>query len=313
MHEFVPYQDIYAARNGDGPCRFDNTRLSDYGKCARFFRFRHCYGWSPDRTAAPLSFGGAMHKALEDYYKLFFFGDGRPYDPMVLAKTAWESFRDHYEAEIPISMQQEPRTSDKAFEILKAYAKQYAREEFTIERPEHIEIGFSAPLPDCEDVLIGRCDAVVKHPNLGYAILEHKTAHAMGKPFLAMFRPNNQVSGYIYGARFDFPKVYGALINGIQVAKTKGDLLRVPTSRTDAELVDYAQQIVWKIKRIREDKCWNQETTSCTYYGKCTFHDICFSGKPLSVWEERREDPPGGFTVDFWEPWKVEGHDLDEA
>ena len=46
---------------------YDNTRLSDFKDCPRYYFLRHVLGWTVDygRTAAPLIFGGAWHEGLD--------------------------------------------------------------------------------------------------------------------------------------------------------------------------------------------------------------------------------------------------------
>lgn len=43
----------------------DNTQVSDYRRCPRYFYFRHELGWVPDTTKAALAFGGSWHRAMD--------------------------------------------------------------------------------------------------------------------------------------------------------------------------------------------------------------------------------------------------------
>lgn len=45
---------------------YDNTRLSDYKRCPRFFFFRHVMHWvSTGERRLPLIFGGAWHTEMD--------------------------------------------------------------------------------------------------------------------------------------------------------------------------------------------------------------------------------------------------------
>ena len=45
---------------------YDNTRLSDYKRCPRFYYFRHIRDWvSIGERRAPLVFGSAWHSAMD--------------------------------------------------------------------------------------------------------------------------------------------------------------------------------------------------------------------------------------------------------
>lgn len=276
---------------------FDNVMLTAYDRCPRFFWFRHVAGWTKPEAALPLEFGKAWHAALDYIYTCRM--EGR--EPIL--ERAQEVLAQAYDEAVPPAYQLPPRTTEHGHKMLRAYLEHYPTEPFRVLK---VEVGFCVPLPLGDAQLIGRIDGIIEHESYGLCILEHKTTSVMGTTYLRTFRPNNQVTGYIYAAQFYEPKLRRAIVNIAQVAKTRMEFARVPTSRTDAELEDFARQIAWKVERIWEDDCWVMNTTSCSYYGKCMYHDLCFAGYTIEHWAERlvSGEPPDGYVEDVWHPYE---------
>lgn len=44
---------------------YDNSRISDFRRCPRYYLFRHIYDWAPDTKAIALTFGSSWHAAMD--------------------------------------------------------------------------------------------------------------------------------------------------------------------------------------------------------------------------------------------------------
>jgi hypothetical protein len=99
------------------------------------------------------------------------------------------------------------------------------------------------------------------------------------------FKPNNQVSGYIWAAGvLSGKQVQGALINAMCVTKSgKIDFRREITTRTPYDLSIWARDVQATcslIRRAERTGEWPRFTKNCTMYGRCEFHDVHVKGDP---------------------------------
>src|SRR5688572_16229077 len=105
---------------------YDNTRISDYKNCPRFFYLRHVRDLVPFSTALPLVFGLAWHDAMDVVWTEV--KNGKADDQIVPIATAqfvhtWKEQGLPY----PLTMDQQenftPRTPAIASEMLYGYLR----------------------------------------------------------------------------------------------------------------------------------------------------------------------------------------------
>ncbi|HEY6022442.1 MAG TPA: PD-(D/E)XK nuclease family protein [Candidatus Paceibacterota bacterium] len=271
----------------------DNFALTMFQSCPSKYNLRIRQGWTTRRKSAALGFGGAFHEGLATWYKT---GD---------AVGAVEALINAYPGEMPID---DWRTKEKCVKTLIEYMHNYPSEQFGIvQLPSGpmIEVNFTLPLgtylpcDDCwmadvsapTDMVCSNCngpkelieyggifDGVVEFNRQLY-IFEHKTTSQLGDYYFDQFRPNNQVTGYVWaGGLLSGQRVGGAIINAIGMYKVGATKFRRQvTARSAEDIARWINDVHYtcvRIKQCERDDHWPMHTTACTMYGKCEFHMV---------------------------------------
>lgn len=311
---------------------YDNTRLSAFKKCPRYYYFRHIRHWAPEKASAPLIFGGAWHMAMETIWPMLVSGA----DKKDIIKAAFKAFIDEWTLRgmphpdhMDYEMEKElaPRTPGVAFEMIIDYVTNRAPkvkdlELISVERP------FIVPLAADDDsrFYVGKIDKVVLQRKKVRAI-EHKTTTAYKKDggfrgtFVDGFSPNSQVDGYLYALHMLWPgQVQGVWVDAALVHRTETAFLFIPVEKPQDQLNSWLWETNYWIDQIQAHKAaleecssedpflaaFPKQTGSCQDFNKnCEYHDICrFKANPLQMTE-----PPAGFHEEFWDPLKETGAD----
>lgn len=258
--------------------------------CPSLYFLRFKQGWAPRRKSAALGFGGGVHLGLGSFYE----NEGLPMEKRL--QLAVKAMADGW---VPGPVD-DYRTLEKAVEVMVLYAKQYPRENFNlVQGPSGplVEVVFTLPLTiggtqlfcdDGEPIEYGGIfDGLVDSggPAAQHYVLEHKTTSRLGPTYMYQFKPNNQVSGYIWAAgQLSGKKIAGALVNAICVTSGgKVEFRREITTRTEYDLEVWAKDVQTTCSMIRDAERtgkWPRFTKSCTMYGKCEFHDVHTKGDP---------------------------------
>jgi hypothetical protein len=309
----------------------DNTMLTDYRKCPRYFYLRHVRDWTAIETRRPLIFGSAWHAAMGIIWQ----GYGKTDDRKLLA-LAFEAFMQKWieeggPAELSLIQQEEwnPRTPAVAAEMLHNYISERAS---MLSRIKMIssEQPFAVPIfADRDDVwLIGRKDQRVLHLNTKETLLiEHKTTTSYKKDggfksdFLDSFSPNSQLESYLYADATGEKKpakavwVDAALVHKSVHDKFKFIPISYATEAMDAfvwETRDWAMRILSEIERLAvgdQSKATHmtafpKNDWSCMgKYGACQFLSVCRSIPNPA----KQKSPPEGFVAEHWEPFDTLG------
>lgn len=309
----------------------DNTKLTDYRKCPRYYYLRHIRGWTSSAERPPIIFGAAWHAAMSviwrDYGKL---------SEDKLLKLAYQAFTAKWiEEGGPANMdlatieEWEPRTPMVAAEMLINYLHDRAP---MLARIKHLsaEQPFAVPIfADRDDVwLIGRKDQRVTH-NGETLLIEHKTTTSYKKEggfrseFTDSFSPNSQLETYLYADRVGEKKPAAAIwVDAALVHKQVHDKFKfIPISfATEAmeaflwETRDWTMRILSEHERLDERAAFKathmtafpKNDISCMgRYGPCQFLEVCRSiPNPAKL-----REPPQGYKLEFWEPFDVLGLD----
>ena len=310
---------------------YDNSRISDFKRCPRYFLYRHGYDWTPVIKAVPLIFGSSWHSGMDVVWTNHAavkkdFGD--------IAKAAYEAFiktwvengMNHPE-EMSIDDIEElgARTPQNAQEMLYEYidARQQLFKEPSFELLA-IEEPFAVPLDPNDDSLwyVGRLDkqfAYRRHVIAG----EHKTSSAYKKDgffrndFVDSFNPNSQIDGYNYRMRMKYgEKSQGVWIDAALVHKTVHDGFKlIPINPQDQQIDAFLWEAHYWIDQIEAHKAILKErseldtpylaafpknTSSCSNYGGCPFADICrTTPNPAKL----KGVPPLGYKLEHWSPF----------
>lgn len=245
-----------------------------------------------------LTFGKAIHKALEHWYTLpqamrklskaeAEAADGLPIG--VGNSCALGSIAAFCEAAAPLRAldADNKRSLENGVKILKAYFTKYLDDGLEIVSDQHgpmVERRVSFIIYEDESVVIeyfGTIDMVVKNLYSGHIMVaDHKTTSALGAQFYNRIKPNHQYSGYLKGARESLGiDTWLFMVNGIQVAKTKSEFARQITERTEEDFNELRNAVVQAVKHFLD--CYNSgvypqySPNPCTNYGSCTFLDVC--------------------------------------
>lgn len=260
---------------------FDSSSLGTYISCPRKYYWRYVRHLLPrGYKSAPLDFGTAIHEALRIWYTT--------HD----AEEAISTFHDLWDERL----EDNKRTHEKGIELLSGYFKKYERETFTwISEPETVfKLDFYG------NTFVGRFDGVIDFQGLPL-IIDHKTATRMGSSYFYKFRPDMQMSAYVWAARQLFgDEIAGALINVLYFTTKKMGYFRSIVERQDWEIqefLDVASRNIEEIKsKDREDHMdWEPRWAYCQHWSTCMFRDLCTEKNPEPLVQSM-------YRVDEWDP-----------
>jgi len=326
-----PIPDTYALEI-DKLRLYDNTRLSDFRRCPRFFFFRHIMGWvmSGERRA-PLVFGGAWHAAMDILWGSVAEGETRK---QTLASSYaafvayWTENGMPHPSEIDLALAEEmsPRTPMNAKEMLEGYYDKRFRSIREVEILE-IERPFAVPLTPDDPTLfyIGRIDKVVKPSPSSVRGIEHKTTtsmrlqnkvHKISGLFAESFSPNSQVDGYLYALHLLFPEEKGVdvWVDAALVHKVGEDFMFIPVDRQIQHLDSWLWEVHYWVDSIERQKenlatassedrylaAFPKDTRSCFDFNTaCPYLGLCKARSNPLTWGA---EAPGGYKEEKWDP-----------
>jgi hypothetical protein len=313
---------------------YDNTRLSAFRKCPRYYYYRHVRHWEAIDTKVALSFGKAWHAAMEYVWPAIIAGTEKR-DIMKTAMLYWTKawVEDGHPAKLTLAQEQEyaPRTPSTALEMLVDYIDQRYRriselEIISVEKP------FVVPLDPDDDKLfyIGKMDKVVREKTGRRKVrsIEHKTTTAYKKDgkfkqsFLDSFSPNAQIDGYIYALHMTYPgEVSGVWIDGALVHRNETGFTMIPVEKikaaTDMWLwstrywIDQIEANTEHLKNLSPDDpymaAFPQRTESCWDFNSACEHLLTCKAWPNPMGKA----VPSGFREHKWDPLEfVDASDL---
>jgi hypothetical protein len=239
--------------------------------CPAKYDLRIRQHWSSRKKSAALGFGGALHEGLAAWYRT---------KDRAKAITA---IHDSWPQNVPID---DWRTKEKCISVFMAYVKEYPEETFqVVGAPDNpmVECTFTLDtglcLDDGEAIEYGGIfDGLVEYSGSVY-VLEHKSTSQLGSYYFDQFKPNNQVTGYVWAAGLlSGKRVGGAIINALGIYKSSPTKLeRQITTRSDASIMEWLTNLKNSCEMIKERErtgYWPMYTGSCTMYGKCEYHDV---------------------------------------
>jgi len=309
----------------------DNTMIQSYRECNRKYYIRHQLDLTVDSLKIDLIFGLAWHEALATLWPEL----QKKTERGIAVKKAFLSFSNCWIREgLPSPMPPEnyQPITDRwpiknpfvALEMLGNYAEQ--RGVFIVQCTDlEVEKPFAVPLglevAGEEVFYIGRLDKIVKHPQHGRLVVEHKTTgwYAKDKGFredyINSFSPNSQVDGYAFAAHSLYADTNGVWIDAALCHKTVHDKFKfIPIDRSfgllDAWLQEtraIATRLLTGVNDVNhaDDASiyWNfpKNTTSCHMYSGCSFRDLCrYIPSPANI-----KRTPAGYKVEKWEPFDL--------
>lgn len=284
---------------------FDNSMLSNYKRCPRYFYHRNVEHLVASGETFELDykaqFGVACHNAWDEW-----FGNKGEEAMNNAFLTHWLPF----EGKDPRGI----RSVERGLAMLDKYRKLYPIESDPF-KIRHIEVGFSCVLGDF--IYCGRMDKVAEWVAPGFEgiiIIDHKTSAAKG--YLTL-KPNAALDGYIWGAsQIVGDNVVGAYLDQVYLYKTKFDFIRELTTRTQKEIelwqieaLDWMNQIQIRLN-MGTDIYWPRNTSACRNFGRdCEYKTLCCC-KDDGMRVALKNDY---YMVDEWSPYPDDGEDNEES
>lgn len=284
--------------------KIDNFALTMHQTCPAKYQLRMHEGWTAKRRSGALGFGGALHAGIAEWYRT-----GKIEAAVVAISEGWPE---------GISVD-DFRTKEKCVTTMLEYVKKYPSEPFQIigapenpliEVPFTLELGLSLShcqecdynnaleeegwqLRDCKNCgrqlepleYGGILDGGINFSGQMF-VFEHKSTTQLGSQYFNQFKPNNQISGYIWaGGLLSGMPVAGAMVNAIGIYKASPTKFeRSITARSPQGIESWkrnVQSVCNEIKSHERTGYWPQRTGSCTQYGLCEYHSVHTLENPL--------------------------------
>ena len=292
------------------PSVIDSTIISSFSDCPLKCYREYFLGLSSDKPSVHLHAGGAFARAIEAVRR-FYYEDGLPVaECLEQGFIAYTRYWGDYE-----SPEGSPKSFERMWRAVEYYFQEYPLDSDPIQpyRMEGgklgIEFSFAIPLPvenpDTADPITfaGRADMLGYYNNL-IAIIDEKTASALGASWANQWKLRGQFLGYTWAAKqFGIP-VSASIIRGVGILKTKFTTVEVFQQYPDHLVNRWYTSMLSKVIMMTEYYKASQEhgekvfpmsfSTACTNYGGCFFSDLCQSREP-EAWY-------GDFAVRHWNP-----------
>lgn len=302
----------------------DSTKIQTFLECPRKYFYEYMLGWRRRSGNLHLNFGSAIHSAMEHFNHLrkqngkgYRLTDQDIADAVIIFTHEYRE--NHPEDEDEWNKPKDLETGKLA---IVAYAEEYDRKDSNEEVlfPETTGV----VLIDVERVVHFKCD-IIAEDDRGIFARDYKTAQRKSDLWAMDFELRIQIGTYIHAARCMFPDrvndVWGLEVRGIFLYKAmnkdrkygKVDFWDVPIRKDPSMMEVWRQSMVrWTDTLFKEmellQECDAEEpvlrafpmnTTSCTNYGGCPYHDFC------TVWPNplsRCQKVPMDYEVRFWDP-----------
>ena len=233
-------------------------------------------GVRPKTESTALMFGSALHSGLEAFYASE--ASKRDFDAVIDAFVARAAATKL--VELP---EDDKRSIKNGKKILAAYWKTYSDDPWVTvfdKTGPLVERSFEYKADYYEGLYIhGQIDAILRNTETGeVVVVDHKTSSSLGTDFMNRIKPNLQFSAYAWAANKMGLKVSRVMVNGIQVAKTKTDLVRVFTERTVADFKEM-EETFFEARRLYDYSAtynvWPLNSLACSNWGGCPYKEVC--------------------------------------
>jgi len=273
----------------------------------------------PREPSPALTFGTAIHKALEIYYSasreeralvpnfkenIMLMCHGQTLEDES-SSILYRATRGFIESAGPLASlaDSDKRSLHNGGWLLGEYFE--ARQHDPYEVLHHdgeplVECGFETTLvekPGLTINLFGTVDAVMENKATGQIVVcDHKTSSVVGNDFYNRTKPNHQYTAYIHLAQQCLGLTTdNFMINCFQVkaqpktSRGKGpDFLHLITKRTQRDIEDFTKTVEYYVRQyiswVEQDFFPYGPVDACANYGRCTYLDVC------SIPEEIKEN-----------------------
>jgi|SRR5215467_817268 len=271
----------------------DSSSLNDFKICPRRYYLSIVYGFQPAQESVHLTFGIALHRAVELYWTYRLDRQMPHRDAMV------EVVRETLKATWDYNLNRPWQSDDKAFKIKNRYTLvrtivwyldkyqndpvQVVRvgndDRLAVELPFRLGTGYKSATTGEEFVLCGRLDRIGELNGARYVTDVKSTGHTLSEYWFAKFTPDNQFTIYTIAARSVFGvDTTGILVDACQVVQSFSEFQRGVVSRSDEQLNRWHHDLAFFLEQLEKcayDDDWPQNDSACGMYGGCPFRQVC--------------------------------------
>lgn len=275
------------------------SMLHKFKSCAQYYdwRYNHLLKKTATGDGKKMHFGTTIHDGIAEWYKTR--------DVVSAIKMVQKRG-----TELALPEDDKTYSVERAREVMFQYIERYKDNDVEVnmvEMPFMIEIsmdGYDDPTPF---LFAGTIDGVCTVDGAPY-LLEHKTTGRMSGSYINSFKPNDQVTGYIWALRqyVENPPA-SAYINIVHLLTNETNFIRTITNR-ESWIVDRFEvelrEVVDDIRRRARRGIWYKDTTQCTNYGECAYRTLCNTAPeftPNFIEAEYSPELPGDLRVFFGE------------
>lgn len=272
---------------------WDNTCMSWLQDCPRKYQLSMIEGWHVKKIDVKLLFGQLLHKALEiyDHHK----AAGRDHDGATRESLRFCLFAGR---EL-LTYDDNTRTRFTLCRSVVWYLDQFKDDPaktviFKNGKPA-VELSFRAALPmtnpDGDSYLwCGHIDRLVDTGMDSRMVSDRKTTgYNLDESYFDQYVHDNQMTGYIFGAKSVVPKDEGeeyaisfAMIDAVETKVNFNRFARSFVQRTPSQVEEWIENTLWWIKqaeRFAESNFWPTNRQSCNKFGGCPFRKVCSKDK----------------------------------
>lgn len=281
----------------NGILEIDNSFLEALTTCPRSLQYAYLQRRVSAAERTPLSFGTAIHAALEYRYK--HIGNSCP-TPLDEQEILDEVLLPHFTANP--TPDGDHRTCSLALELIKKYNQRYPLEPFQLmtDKDNNImtELSFSVPLTttliggnQIPVNYVGRIDLPVLWDG-HIIIIDHKTTSSIGARYADTQKVSPQFEGYCWAFQQSTGlKPLGFCINVIRSQEPPArprngidawwdeSFLRHKEYLRPNQLDEWKNNVLHHIDEFiwhYERGYMSQKKKACTMYGKCQFYEVCY-------------------------------------
>lgn len=313
------YKEMLTITEADGQTvvRINSSSINILQNCPRKSQYELLEGWKSKSQSPALTFGSALHAALEVFYDaprvdrqlppnwqknidMMAFGQQLPEEKDFLIYTATRKF---IEAAEPLAAlpDTDMRSIQNGVWILSNYFTTYTNDPYIVWKDSQgasvIERRLEAPIfdtPTLKIILFGTVDVVLQNEHTGEILpTDHKTSSWVGKDFYNRIKPNAQYTCYVYlGQQCLGLTTDKFMVNCLGVKKrpttargTGPQFPRQVTNRTPEDIEEFIQTTITYVKQYlanREAGYFPMGSVdSCANYGQCKYLEVCSSPQNL--------------------------------
>lgn len=295
------------------PTAFDNSMLSTFQRCPRRAFYQYYLNRALDAKNYPIQFGVAYHRFREVLERAYINVVKKGDEDLKAVKD------DLFDLAWNAALKVEGGFNDPPPEHRKSYlhttrllesceiAFENWREEKSVGNMDILfpEQPFELELPNGE-AYTGKVDQILLW-NDEVWVRDFKTTSRMGRTYSDNFDPNNQFTGYVWGAsKLSGRQVKGVIVEVCYNTKTKGpEFHQFLSTRTPEQVEEWVEETMYEIEVARQyedDSMFPKRTTACNDYGGCNYRDAC----KKSHWHTRERWLKSNTIESHWDPLNPE-------